>query len=721
MPLTAKTLRAQLGILSPLLRSCSLETTRKGQNKLGELMEARHRRQVLTKHHSFDAFDGAWIIPKDERRQGVILYLHGGGYTCGDLEYAKGFGSTLAVHSGVRVFCAAYRLAPEHPYPAAVEDALTAYQYLLSKGYSGEHITLCGESAGGGLCYALCLKLKELALPLPCGVIGISPWTDLTASGESYAANREKDPSMTAELLNFFADSYTDDRLDPFVSPLFGQLAGMPPSLLFVGGDEIMLSDSRLLHEKLLDCGCSSKLVVTPERWHGYLLFDLEEDQKDFDLINQFLTQYMSPEHKLRWLRLDNAAKIYPAARRQNWSSVFRLSATLTEPVDIPVLRSALDVTVRRFPSIAARLRKGVFWYYLQQLSTVPEIREENSYPLTRMSRKETRKCALRVIVYQNRIAIEVFHSLTDGNGALVFLKTLVAEYLQQRYGIAIPAEKGVLGRLEEPSAPEMEDSFQRYAGPVSASRKENNAWRLTGTPEPDGFLHLTCFRLSVAQALEKAHSYGVSLTAFLSAALMMALQNMQSEQVPNRKRRKHIRLLIPVNLRRLFPSKTLRNFAMYTTPELDPRLGRYEFDEICKLVHHHMSMDITPKQMSRRIAANVGSERLLVVKLMPLFLKNIIMKAIFNAVGEKKTCLNLSNLGAVELPESMMPYVTRMDFILGPQATSPNNCAALSFKDGLYINFIRNIQESGLEYHFYCVLRQLGLSVEVQSNRPER
>lgn len=426
-----------------------------------------------------------------------------------------------------------------------------------------------------------------------------------------------------------------------------------------------------------------------------------------------------APKQKLRWMRLDNAAKIYPAARRRNWSSLFRLSATLTEDVDVPTLQSALDVTVRRFPSIAARLRRGAFWYYLQQLSEAPRIMEERSYPLTQMSRSEARKCAFRVIVYKKRIALEVFHVLTDGNGALVFLKTLLAEYLQQKYGITVSPEKGVLSRQDEPSPRELEDSFQKYGGPVNASRKENDAWRLSGTPEPDGFLNLVCLRVPVSEVLEKAHSYGVSLTAFLSAAMMMALQNMQKECVPNIKRRKHIRLLIPVNLRSLYPSETLRNFAMYTTPELDPRLGEYSFPEICKIVHHHMGLDITPKKMGQRIAANVSSERLLAVKLMPLFLKNIVMKAVFDAVGERKSCLNLSNLGMVQLPERMMPYVERMDFILSPQATTPNNCAALSFKDHLYINFIRNIRESDLEYHFYCVLRDLGLTVQVQSNRP--
>ncbi|MBQ3133325.1 MAG: alpha/beta hydrolase fold domain-containing protein [Clostridia bacterium] len=721
MPLSAKAIRKQLNMLKPLLSSCSLKTIRKAQDKIGELTESRYREQVLTKEHAFENFRGIWIVPRDQRREGVILYLHGGGYTCGGTEYAAGFGSMLAAQTGTRVFGAAYRLAPEHRFPAALDDAVEAYRYLLDKGYPASHITVCGESAGGGLCYALCLRLKAAGLPLPCGIITISPWTDLTASGDSYIDNRAADPSLSAELLNFFADSYTADRTDPLVSPLFADLSELPPSLIFVGGDEILLDDARELHRRLLEAGCQSRLLVAPERWHGYLLYGLAEDRKDLRVIDQFLNQEMAQENKLRWLPLDNAAKIYPAARRQNWSNVFRLSATLTEDIDVDVLRTALDITIRRFPSIAVRLRRGVFWYYLQQVSEVPEIRQENSFPLTRMSRDETRRCAFRVIVYGRRLAVEFFHSLTDGNGALVFLKSLTAEYLQQKYGVHIPAECGVLGRLEEPTEEELEDSFQQHAGTINASRKENTAWRLTGTPEPTDHLHVTCLRLSVQEVLAKAHEYGVSLTTFLCAAMMQAMQQIQKERIPSQKRRKPIKVLLPVNLRPLFHSKTMRNFAMYTTPEILPQLGEYTFEEICQVIKSHMGAEITPKQMSMKIATNVNSERIMAVRVMPLFVKNIVMKAIFDSVGERKSCLTLSNLGAVKLPKEMQPFVERLDFILGVQATAPYNCGVLSYGDSLYINFIRNIRESELEYRFYCVLREMGLSAEVQSNHPNQ
>lgn len=426
-------------------------------------------------------------------------------------------------------------------------------------------------------------------------------------------------------------------------------------------------------------------------------------------------------KEKVRWFPLDNAAKIYPAARNENWSNVFRVSATLKDEVDREVLRSALGVTMKRFPSISVRLRNGLFWYYLEQLSYVPEIREESSYPLTRMSKKETGKCAFRVLVYGKRIAVEIFHSLTDGNGAMVFLKSLVAEYLEQKHSISIPPGEGIFDRGQQPCEAELEDSFQKYAGKLCASRQERTAWHIKGTPELGGFLNLTCFKLPVDKVLEKAHEYNVSLTTFLCAALMQAIQNMQREQVPNPNRRKPIKVLIPVNLRKLFPSKTLRNFVLYTTPEILPKLGEYSFEEICQVIKSKMSTDITPKMMSMLIATNVGSERIMAVRVLPLFIKNMVMKAVFNAVGEKKSCLSMSNLGAVTLPKEMQPYIETFDFILGVQASAPYNCGVVSYGNELHVNFIRNTKESELERHFHAVLQGMGMIVEVESNRASR
>ena len=423
----------------------------------------------------------------------------------------------------------------------------------------------------------------------------------------------------------------------------------------------------------------------------------------------------------LLWVRLDNAAKIYPAARRKNWSNLFRQSVTLSEPVDTAVLQSALDVTVGRFPSIAARLRKGVFWYYLQQVETAPAISPEYSYPLVYMSKQEMRKCAFRVIACQNRIAVEFFHSLTDGSGALVFLKNLVAEYLEQKYAISVPFQYGIVDRRAEATEAELEDCFPKNAGAVPASRKDTNAWHMSGIPQTDGFLHLTCFRIPLEDALAVAHAHHATLTVFMSAVMMQALYALQNEKNPIRQKQKRIKLLIPVNLRKLFPSQTLRNFAMYTIPEMDPRLGEYTLQEVCDLIRHKLGTEFTQKHMGSVIATNVNDERNPLVRLIPLPIKNAVMKAVFDSVGEKKSCLSLSNLGAVEVPAVMQPYIRRFDFILGVQAAAPYNCGMLSYGDTIYLNFIRDTQDGDLERHFFAQLQNLGIPVTVESNRNGR
>ena len=274
-----------------------------------------------------------------------------------------------------------------------------------------------------------------------------------------------------------------------------------------------------------------------------------------------------------------------------------------------------------------------------------------------------------------------------------------------------------MLGRLEEPSPEELEDSFLKNCGPYAASRKEANAYTLKGETEPDGFVHLTTFMLDSDAVRKTAHEYNATVTEFLTAAMMQAILRLQAEQVPFRRLRKPVKVLVPVNLRSLFPSRTMRNFALYVTPEIDPKLGEYSFAEICNNVHHRMGMEVTAKQMSTKIATNVNSEKSPILKVMPLVVKNAAMKAVFDAVGECKSCLCMSNLGLVKLPEVMQQYVTRMDFIIGVPSRTAYNCALLSYGGTIYLNLVRSIIEPELEMHFYKVLRELGVHVKVESN----
>lgn len=421
---------------------------------------------------------------------------------------------------------------------------------------------------------------------------------------------------------------------------------------------------------------------------------------------------------ELTWMRLDNAAKIFPAIIRRDWNNVFRVSATLTEPVDPAILQQAVEDILPRFPSIAVRLRRGVFWYCLQEVPVPPQVREERSYPLVQMHRRELRTCAFRVLYYGCRISAEFFHALTDGSGGMVFLKTLVAAYLTRRYGLSVTPGFGVLDWRESPRPEELEDSFLRYTGAVAMSRHEENAFHLRGTREPDGFRDLVTGLLSTRELKDTAHKYGVTITVFLAAVMTQVLMEMQQE---SRCHQKFVKITIPVNLRPLFGSQTLRNFALTVNPGVDPRLGSYTLEELCGIIRQQIAMEVTPKRMASRIAANVNPEKSPVMRAMPLFLKNIAMRLVYRSIGETKGSLNISNLGLQQLPAEMDRYVNRLEFIIGVQISYHNNCGVASFGDVTAINMIRSIRQSELERRFFSRLVELGLSVTVESNqRPD-
>ncbi len=420
---------------------------------------------------------------------------------------------------------------------------------------------------------------------------------------------------------------------------------------------------------------------------------------------------------KLMWLKLDNAANIYPAARNRAWTNIFRLSVTFNDEIDPTVLKKALDHVVLRFPSLAARVRTGLFWYYIEQIPNAPEVINEGEVTLNRMTFRDIKKCAFRVLYYKNRMSVEIFHSMTDGNGGLIFVKTLAAEYVRLRYGEDVPCENGILDLNEKPKSSELEDSFNNYVSSVNPGWSEPDAYQLKGTREEDGFNHIISGTLDTDEILALAKGYGVTVTTFLAAVMMKSIYDIQNEKVPVRKKRKHVKVLIPVNLRKLLPSDTMRNFAQYITPEIDPRLGDYSLEEMIKVIHHKMGLDLNAKTLSAKFTPNVRSAQSKLLRIMPLFIKNFAMKIVYFAVGERKSSICLSNLGVVALPAQMQKHISRIDFILGVQATTPCNCGVLSYNGKLYVNFIRNIVEPDLERNFFTTLRRLGAHVYIESN----
>ena len=281
--------RGQIKLLSPLIGGASLERTRRAQDNLGKLGTRALEGSVRFKPRPFSHFDASWAIPLKGRVTQAILYLHGGAYTAGGLDYAQGFGGLLAQRTGRAVMCVGYRLAPEDPFPAALEDALACYRYMLER-YEPEDIAFVGESAGGGLCYSLALRARELGLPQPSRIVAISPWTDLTMERD-VSDVQGKDPLLSRDALLEFAGMYAGQHSlrDPLISPLFGDLKGIAPSLLFVGTAEILLDDALLMQARLLGAGCECEVHVEEGLWHVYVLYGVPESRHAMSMIEAYL------------------------------------------------------------------------------------------------------------------------------------------------------------------------------------------------------------------------------------------------------------------------------------------------------------------------------------------------------------------------------------------------------------------------------------------------
>jgi epsilon-lactone hydrolase len=234
-----------------------------------------------------------WISSNKTLEGKVILYLHGGGYGYCSADTHRSLAANIMIESGVKVLLPEYRLAPEHPFPAAIEDTITIYRWLLKQGYESSNIIFAGDSAGGGLTVAATLVLREQYDPLPAALVCLSPWVDLTSSGESYRKNSEKDPYLRSDLVRKTAQQYAaSETLDHhLISPVFADLNRFPPMFIQVGSIEILLSDAQLLTTKARQAGVEVHFKVWEGMWHVWQISNkLPEAQKAVKDIGEFVT-----------------------------------------------------------------------------------------------------------------------------------------------------------------------------------------------------------------------------------------------------------------------------------------------------------------------------------------------------------------------------------------------------------------------------------------------
>lgn len=417
------------------------------------------------------------------------------------------------------------------------------------------------------------------------------------------------------------------------------------------------------------------------------------------------------------WYKLDLSAIVYPTLERRDFSSVYRLSVVLKEEIQPGVLQQAVDIALKRFPTYKAAIRKGLFWRYLEPNDRPgPFVQPDIKNPCMPMNFKTSNRYLLRFYYYDCRIAMEAHHSLGDGTGGMCVLQTVTAVYLRL-LGHNISNGYFVKNVDEEPSAGELEDAYMKYANAkVSPPRPAEKTYRVRGTREPFYTLNIIDGIMSVKEVMEVANKYQATITEYLNAVLLAAL--LEKQEKDWHIRLKPVRIAMPVNLRRFFPSDTLRNFITMIYPSIDPRLGDWSFEEIIKHVHNYMRFYINEKFLRGDITTNANTQRNPFIRVVPLFIKDFVVRQFYTRVQDRNSSAGLTNMGAMKVPEDMKPFIERFDIYMGQPFSTRTNCAIISFEDILTINFASSIVEADVERYFFKRLVKDGIHVKIESNR---
>ena len=413
------------------------------------------------------------------------------------------------------------------------------------------------------------------------------------------------------------------------------------------------------------------------------------------------------------WLRLDNAAKIYPAVKDKELTSVFRVGVELKERIKARQFLEAVHTIEERFPYYKVKLKAGVFWYYLEPEKLPIAVEPDLEIPCRSFEKDEL---MFRVLAKKNEISVEFSHILTDASGAFEFLKTLLIIYIE-KCCLLLSSPILFFRPEEKPSNEEYEDAYNRYfkkieSRPVKKPKAFHLPFQLKTSPRFDVLTAI----ISTEDIKRKTKEYEVSLTEYLAAVYLHSLQNIYNQLSAFKKRsnNKIIRIEVPVNLRKLFPSRTMRNFSLYVMPEIDLRLGQYTFEEIVKTVHHQMQLETDKKLISKMISRNVSGERNPFLRGVPLFIKSFFLSKLYTLATAQYSGV-VTNLGNINLTPEINNMIAKFIFIPPP----PNkrlkvNCAVAGFDNKLVISFGNITVLKELERQFLTFLTTQGIPVKI-------
>lgn len=423
--------------------------------------------------------------------------------------------------------------------------------------------------------------------------------------------------------------------------------------------------------------------------------------------------------------RLDTAASFWPLVRNRRFTSVFRLAVEFDHRIVLPALQKALLWLSPRFPGFAVHLRQGVFWSYFEPSGMPIPLAPEEPFPCVGTH-------LVCVIPWHNRLAVEFSHVISDGTGALTFLSALACAYLDVLSG------DGVLNQpASEPAPEEWENAFLRYAPtPLPAPFSTRRAFQPRTRLLPSGHYRLIHGLAPTADLKQQATVYGLKVGEYLIAILMAVLQDRcwgieyrpeagnpayQDTQTPDGRvaRAGCIRILVPVDLRRISPSPTLRNFFSYIAPEIDPRQGYRDFAEVAQDVRWQMRGALLPQRLRAHVSQQVRMHRSLPIRLVPSPLKTLLLALGYPLMSEARFSASLSNLGVVTLPKHYDGRIRRFLFAPPPSPWTRTNCSVISWGEETAITFGSTDRSRALERAFFVYLRDQGVRMVVFGGTP--
>ena len=415
---------------------------------------------------------------------------------------------------------------------------------------------------------------------------------------------------------------------------------------------------------------------------------------------------------EIKWDKLDNTAHLFPVIANETMTSVYRISVTLKEEIKKELLQEALEIVLPWFDIFNSRLKRGFFWYYFEtNRKSAPKVVEESTYPCLYMAPYTNNNYLFRVTYYKKRINLEVFHVLTDGMGAINFLRELVYQYLRLSHK-ELSEKMG--NYLTSDTSLNKEDSYiKNYKKSHPKVYKTEKAFLLKGEFLQPGQLGVIHGYLPINQLKEASHKRNMSINQYLVGVLVYSIYKEWLHEAPNKR---PVAVCVPVNLRPYFDSITTKNFFAVVTAVFRSEKENYTFEEVLEIVKASLVEQINKENLENLIAYNVSNEKKLIVRAVPLFIKKLAVKYVYVNSARANTT-TLTNIGSISIAEEYKPFIEKFHVVLSMTKGQNMKSAICSYDDTLVFNFSSCLKDVSIQKAFFRKLAQEGIDVIIESN----